>query len=134
MPKLKSVIQRVPTYQHFSKLPYDSLRKDPKVFIRYLQGSLDRKVYDAKIRSMAVFHNCMTVAHQVIASTITALVAATRGIRFMLLVILVELMNTPNNPSDVELPVPLARSEGYQSNMWIHCVHKWAYLLKRACT
>ena len=46
--KLKSIIQRAPAYQHFPKLPYKSLRKEPKDFIRYLQGSLDRKVYDAR--------------------------------------------------------------------------------------
>ena len=40
--KLKSVIQRAPAYQHFPKPPYKSLRKEPKDFIRYLQGSLDR--------------------------------------------------------------------------------------------
>ena len=129
-PKLKSVIQRVPTYQHFPKLPYKSLRKDPKVFIRYLQGSLDRKACDAEIQSMAVFHNSTTVARQVIACTMTTLVAATRGIRFMALVILMELMNMPNNPSNVELPGPPACSEDYQSNVWIHCVCEWAYLLK----
>ena len=130
MLKLKSIIQRAPAYQHFPKLPYKSLRKDPKVFIRYLQGSLDRKAYDAKIQSMAVFHNSTTVAHWVIACTMTALVAATRGIRFMAPVILMELMNTPNNPSNVELPGPPTRSEDYQSDVWIHCVHEWAYLLK----
>ena len=128
--KLKSVIQRVPAYQHFPKQPYKSLRKEPKDFIRYLQGSLDRKVYNAEIWSMVVLHNSATVACQVIASTITALVAATRGIRFMSLVIPMELMNTPNNPTNTELPGPPTHSEDYQSDMRIHCVHEWAYLLK----
>ena len=59
--KLKSVIQRAPAYQHFPKSPYKSLRKEPKDFIRYLQGSLDRKAYDAEIQSMAVLHNSATV-------------------------------------------------------------------------
>ena len=128
--KLKSVIQRAPTYQHFPKPPYKSLRKDPKDFIRYIQGSLDRKAYNAEIRSMAVLHNSATVACWVIACTMTALVAATRGIRFMSPVIPMELMNTPNNPTNMELPGSLACSKDYQSNMRIHCVHKWAYLLK----
>ena len=118
-PKLKSVIQRVPAYQHFPKLPYKSLRKDPKVFIRYLQGRLDRKAYHAKIRSMAIFHNSTTVARWVIG-----------GIRFMALVIPMELMNMPNNPSNAELPGPPTCSEDYQSNVQIHCVCEWAYLLK----
>ena len=64
MLKLKSVIQRAPTYQHFPKPPYKSLRKEPKDFIWYLQGSLDRKVYDAEIQSMAILHNSATMAHQ----------------------------------------------------------------------
>ena len=130
MPKLKSVIQRVPTYQHFPKPPYKSLRKEPKDFIQYLQGSLDRKAYDAEIRSMAILYNSVTIACRVIASTIMALVAATRGIRFMSPVILMELMNMPNNPTNAELPGPPTRSKDYQSNVRIHCVREWAYLLK----
>ena len=130
MPKLKSVIQRVPTYQHFPKPPYKSLRKELKDFILYLQGSLDRKAYDAEIWSMAILHNSTTVACRVIASTITTLVAATRGIRFMLPVIPMELMNMPNNPTNTELPGPPACSEDYQSDVRIHCVCEWAYLLK----
>ena len=129
-PKLKSVIQRAPTYQHFPKLPYKSLRKDPKDFIRYLRGSLDRKAYNAEIQSMAVLYNSATVARRVIACTITALVAATRGIRIMSPVIPMELMNTPNNPTNTELPGPPACSKDYQSDMRIHCVRMWAYLLK----
>ena len=129
-PKLKSVIQRAPAYQHFPKPPYKSLRKDPKDFIRYLQGSLDRKVYDTEIRSMAVLHNSATVACRVIACTMTALVATTRGIRFMSPVIPMELMNMPNNPTNTGLPGPPARSEDYQSDVRIHCVCEWVYLLK----
>ena len=128
--KLKSVIQRVPAYQHFPKPLYKSLRKDLKHFIWYLQGSLDRKAYDAEIRSMAVLHNSATVARRVIASTITALVATTRGIRFMSPVIPMELMNMPNNPINAELPGPSAHSKDYQSDVRIHCVHEWVYLLK----
>ena len=130
MLKLKSVIQRAPAYQHFPKPPYKSLRKDPKDFIWYLQCSLDRKAYDAEIRSMAVLHNSATMARQVIACTITALVAATRGIRFMPPVILMELMNMSNNPTNAVLPGPPAHSEDYQSNVRIHCVREWVYLLK----
>ena len=129
-PKLKSVIQRVPAYQHFPKLPYKSLRKDLKVFIWYLQGSLDRKAYDAEIRSMAIFHNSATMACRVIACTMTALVAATRGIQFMAPVIPMELMNMPYNPSNAELPGPPAHSEDYQSDVRINGVREWAYLLK----
>ena len=129
-PKLKSVIQRAPAYQHFPKLLYNSLRKESKDFIQYLQGSLDRKAYDAEIRSMAVLHNSATMARQVIASTKTTLVATTRGIRFMSPVIPMELMNTPNNPTNAELPGPPTCSEDYQSDVRIHCVREWVYLLK----
>ena len=48
----------------------------------------------------------------------------------MVPVILMELMNTPNDPSNVELPGPPTRSEDYQSDVQIHCVCKWGYLLK----
>ena len=92
---------------------YKSLRKEPKDFIRYLQGSLDRKAYDAEIRSMAILHNSATVACWVIACTITALVATTRGIRFMSLVIPMELMNMPNNPRKTQNsqgPLPAVRT------------------------
>ena len=41
-----------------------------------------------------------------------------------------ELMNTLNNPTNAELPGPPARSEDYQSDVRIHCVREWAYLLK----
>ena len=129
-PKLKSVIQRVPAYQHFPKPLYKSLRKDPKVFIQYLQGSLDRKAYDAKIQSKAILHKSTTVARWMIACTMTTLVAATRGIRFMVPVILMELMNTPNNPTNTKFPGPPAHSEDYQSDVRIHCVCEWVYLLK----
>ena len=39
-------------------------------------------------------------------------------------------MNIPNNPTNAELPGPPTRSEDYQSNMRIHCVCEWVYLLK----
>ena len=130
MPKLKSVIQRAPAYQHFPKPPYKSLRKEPKIFIGYLQGSLDRKAYDTEIRSVVILHNSATVARWVIASAITALVATTRGIRFMSPVIPMELMNMPNNTTNAELPGPFTHSEDYQSNVRIHCVREWVYLPK----
>ena len=99
-------------------------------FIQYLQGSLDRKAYDTEIRSMVMLHNNATMARRDIASTMTALVAATRGIRFMVPILPIEFMNTPNIPLKAEIPGPPARSEDYQSNMQIHCVYKWTYLLK----
>ena len=41
-----------------------------------------------------------------------------------------ELMNTLNNPTNTELPEPLAHSEDYQSDVRIHCVCEWVYFLK----
>ena len=106
------------------------MRKELKDFIRYLQGSLDRKAYDTEIQSVVILHNSATMARRVIASAITTLVAPTRGIRFMSPVILMELMNMPNSPRNAELPGPPIRSEDYQSNLRIHCIRKWVYLLK----
>ena len=45
-------------------------------------------------------------------------------------VIPMELMNTPSNPTNMELPGPSTCSEDYQSDVKIHCVCEWAYLLK----
>ena len=39
-------------------------------------------------------------------------------------------MNMPNNPTNAELPGPPAYSEDHHSDVRIHCVRKWAYLLK----
>ena len=114
----------------FSQTTIQKFEERPKDFIQYLQGSLDRKAYDAEIRSMAILHNSATVACRVIACTITALVAATRGIRFMSPVIPMELMNTLNNPTNAELPGPPTHSEDYQSDVRIPCVREQVYLLK----
>ena len=66
---------------HYKELPqpppYNCLNKDPKEFIWYLMGNLDRKAYDMEIRCLAAFYSQATVlARHVIASTITTLVAA----------------------------------------------------------
>ena len=76
-PKLKSLVQRVPAMKNYHDPPYNCLDKDPKEFIWYLIGNLDRKAYDAEIRCLATFYSQATVlAHHVIASTITTLVGA----------------------------------------------------------
>ena len=47
-------------------------------------GNLDQKAYDTEIRCLTAFYSQITVlAHHVIASTITTLVAANRGIHFL---------------------------------------------------
>ena len=79
---------------------------------------------------MVMLHNNATMACWVIASTMTAFVATTRGIRFMAPVIPMELMNTPNIPSKAEIPEPPTRNKDYQSNVRIHCICEWRYLLK----
>ena len=130
-PKLKSLVQRVPTTKNYHNPPYHCLDKDPKEFIRYLMGNLDRKAYDAEIRCLATFYSQATVlACRVIASTITTLVVANRGVHFMAPVILRELMSSPNNPSDVEPPGAPAHSEDYQMNVRVHCVWEWMYLMR----
>ena len=129
-PKLKSLVQRAPTTKNYRDPPYHCLDKDPKEFIWYLMGNLDWKAYDAEIRCLAAFYSQATVlAHHMIASTITTLVVANRGIHFMALVIPRELMSSPNNPSDVESPGASARSEDYQTDVRVHCVWEWMYLM-----
>ena len=86
-------------------------------------GNLDRKAYNAEIRCLARFYSEATVlACHVIASTITTLVAANRGIHFLALFIPRELMNSLPNPSDAEPPRAPARSEDYQTDIRVHCV------------
>ena len=98
-PKLKSLVQRALATKNYCDPPYNCLDKDPKEFIRYVMGNLDRKAYDAEIRCLAAFYSQATVlAHCVITSIITTLVAANRGIHFLVLVIPRELMSSLNNP------------------------------------
>ena len=101
--KLKSIVQRVPATKNYWDPPYKSLETDPKEFIRYLMGigNLDRKAYDTEIRSLTTFYSQSTViAHRVIASTITTLVVAHRGVHFLAPFIPRELMNLLANPPD----------------------------------
>ena len=129
-PKLKSLVQRAPATKNYRDLLYHCLNKDPKEFIRYIMGNLDWKAYDAEIRCLAAFYSQATVlAHCVITSVITTLVAANRGIHFMVPVIPRELMSLPNNPSDVEPPGAPTCSEDYQMDVRVHCVQEWMYLM-----
>ena len=127
--KLKSLVQRVPATKNYQDPLYKSLETDPKEFIRYLMGNLDWKAYDAEIRSLAAFYSQATViARHVIASTITTLVAANRGVHFLVPVIPIELMNSAN-PSDAELLGPPTRSEDYQTDVRVHCIREWMYVM-----
>ena len=129
-PKLKSLVQRAPAMKNYHDPLYNSLDKDPKEFIRYLMGNLDQKAYDMEIRCLVTFYSQATVlAHHVITSTITTLVAANRGIHFLALFIPRELMNLPPNPSDAEPPRAPAHSEDYQTDVRVHCVQEWMYLM-----
>ena len=93
-------------------------------------GNLDRKAYDAEIRSLAAFYSQATViAHHVITSTITTLVAANRGVHFQVPFIPRELMNSLANPLDAELPGPPTHSEDYQTDVRVHCVREWTYVM-----
>ena len=130
-PKLKSLVQRAPATKNYRDPPYNCLDKDPKEFIWYLMGNLDRKAYDAEIRCLVAFYSQATVlAHRVIASIITTLVAANQGIHFLALVIPRELMSSPNNPTDAEPPGAPARSDDYQMDVRVHCVQEWTYLMR----
>ena len=129
-PKLKSLVQRAPATKNYRDPPYHCLDKDPKEFIQYIMGNLDWKAYDAEIRCLATFYSQATVlARHVITSIITTLVVANRGIHFMVPVIPGELMSLPNNPSDAEPPGAPARSEDYQTDVRVHCIWEWTYLM-----
>ena len=129
-PKLKSLVQRAPATKNYRDPPYHCLDKDPKEFIWYIMGNLDWKAYDAEIRCLATFYSQATVlAHSMITSIITTLVAANRGVHFMAPVIPRELMTLLNNPSDVEPPGASACSKDYQTDVRVHCIWKWTYLM-----
>ena len=112
-PKLKSLVQRAPAGKNYCDPLYHCHDKDPKEFIQYVMRNLDRKAYDVEIRCLATFYLQATVlAHCVIASVITILVVANRGIHFMVPVIPRQLMSSPNNPSDAEPPgAPTCRED-----------------------
>ena len=129
-PKLKSLVQRVPITKNYRDPPYNCLNKDPKEFIWYLMGNLDRKAYDAEIRCLATFYSQATVlARHTITSIITTLVVANRGIHFLEPVIPRELMILPNNPTDAESLRAPAHSDDYQMDVRVHCVQEWTYLM-----
>ena len=123
-------MQRVPTTKNYHDPPYKSLDTDPREFIRYLMGNLDRKAYNVEIRCLATFYSQATVlACHVITSTTTTLVAANRGIHFLAPFIPRELMNLPPNPLDAEPPGTPTCSEDYQMDVRVHCVREWMYLM-----
>ena len=129
-PKLKSLVQRAPTTKNYHDPQYNCLDKDPKEFIRYLMRNLDWIAYDAEIRCLADFYSqAIVLARGVIASTITTLVGANRGIHFLAPVIPRELMSSPNNPTDTEPPGAPAHSDDYQMDIRVHCVWEWMYLM-----
>ena len=110
-------------YKELPRPPYNCLNKDPKEFIGYLMGNPDRKAYNADIRCLAAFYSQATIlARHVIASTITTLVAANRGVHFLAPLIPRELMSSPNNPTDAEPPGAPACSDDYQMDIRVHCV------------
>ena len=95
-------------------------------FIRYLIGTLDHRAYDTEIRCLATFPTQATVlACSVIASTITTLVAANRGVHLLTLFIPMELMMVPANPTDAEAPGPPVRSNDYQTHIRVKCRMEW---------
>ena len=129
-PKLKSLVQRAPATKSYWDPPYKSLETDPREFIRYLIGTLDCKVYDAEIRCLASFSSQSTIlACHVIASTITTLVVANRGVHFLMPFIPMELMLTLANPTDVEPPGPPVHSDDYQTDVRVKCRREWTYLM-----
>ena len=83
-----------------------------------------------EIRCLATFYSQATVlAHHVITSTITTLVAANRGVHFLAPFIHRELISLPNNPTDTEPAGAPTHSNDYQTDFRVHCVWEWTYLL-----
>ena len=104
---------------------YKSLETYTKEFIRYLMGNLDRRAYDAEIRCLSTFYSqAMVIACCMIVSTISTLVAANKGVHFLVPFIPRELMNLPANPSDAEILGPPAHSEDYQTDIRVHCMRE----------
>ena len=102
---LKSLVQRASATKNYQDPPYKALETDPRDFIWYLMGNLDRKAYDAEIQCLATLPAQSTViANRVVATTVTTLVVANRGIHFLMPFIPTELMSSPANPMDSELP------------------------------
>ena len=129
-PQLKSLVQRGPAAKSYQNPPYKSLETDPREFIRYLIKTLDCKAYDTKIRCLAIFFSQSTVlAHPVIASTITTLVAANRGVHFLMPFSPIELMLTPANPMEAEPPGPPVCSNDYQTDVRVKFRREWTYLM-----
>ena len=130
-PKLKSLVQRAPTTKNYWDPPYRALRTHHMEFVQYVMGTLDRKAYDTEIRSlMSIFSSQASVlAHRVITSTITTLVATHRGVHFLTPFIPMELTMMPPNPTDVEPPGPLVHSDNYQTNVRVKCIREWTYLM-----
>ena len=83
-----------------------------------------------EIRSLAAFTSQSTIlADCVIASIMTTLVAANRGILFLVPFIPRELMNSPPNPVDAELLGAPSHMVDYQTDVRVHCIREWTYLM-----
>ena len=129
-PKLKSLVQRAPTTKNYHDPRYHCLDNDPKEFIWYVMGNLYWKAYDADIRCLAAFYSQATVLVRcMITSIIPTLMAGNRGVHFMVPVIPRGLMSSPKNPSDVEPPGALTHSKDYQTDVRVHCIWEWTYLM-----
>ena len=129
-PKFKSLVQRAPATKHYRDPPYKALETDPLEFVKYVIGTLDRKAYDTKIRCLAALPNqAIVLAHHVITSTITTLVAANRGVHFLTLFIPMELMSSLPNPMNAEPPGPPVCSREYQTDVQVKYRREWMCLM-----
>ena len=93
-------------------------------------GNLEQRAYDTEIRCLSAFYSqAMVIANCVIASIITTLVAANRGIHFLVPFIPRDLMNSSPNPLDAEPLGPPTHSEDYQTDVRVYCMREWTYLM-----
>ena len=122
IPKLKSVVQKVPTTKCYHDPPYKDLQDSPIDFVNYLMGTIDCKAYDVEIRCLSVFPTQVSIlARCVIASIMCVEVEANCGVHFMMPFIPAELIRSPPQPSEAEVPGALARSKDYQHNVCLKC-------------
>ena len=93
-------------------------------------GNLDRKAYDAEIQCLAILPAQSSVfAHRVITTTVAAMVVANKGVHFLMPFISTELMMSPPNTLNSELPEAPTPSTDYQTDVRIKCKREWMYFL-----
>ena len=125
-PKLKSLVQRAPATKNYHKSCIIALTNTPRNSSSNLWEIWIGRLVTWRLDA---WQPSIHLAHRVIVSTITTLVAANQGIHFLVPFIPRELMSSLNNPTDAEPPGAPARSDDSQTDVRVHCVWEWTYLM-----